>query len=701
MRTVSKGTMGRTRLRRWADGLAEAHELFPTIAITSAIALVVIWSVTISLTRKEFASAAQAAFISSDALAHTYEAQVLPALREIDQTLNLVKFEYERRLDPDVLDKLDDRGLLPPLLLVSITIADPDGKVLANRSFSGTTDDATDTARLQPPPDDGLSSSKPERTAAGEWRLSFSRRLTGSAGQFAGVVTARVYAAYFVSDYDRTKLGDRGVLALLDYDGVFLARRTGHVITAGDATDYTALAPAVGVPERAFLAENPWDGERRFTNVAKLFEFPFLVMAGLSEDEQLTAAREISHVYYLLAIGGSILVLIVSWILCRTSLQLDRLNQRLIKANAAKTLFIRMAKHDLVTPVVSIGHLAGALANTLEPRTLSTEARQGISRIEDSVLAVQKLLAVLLDVSVIHGIGISALRIAELLDDMEVYYRPEAERKGLRLRIRRSTAVILSDREFLRRVLMNLIANAIRYTDKGMVLVGCRRRGETLDIQVLDTGIGIPEDKLEAIFEENVQLSNPEHDGRKGSGLGLAVVDRIVSELGHRVTVRSEVGTGSVFSVNVPLADSADFVKKEVSSTEVLSPDVSGAGRCYVMVIDDNRADLDTMMELLANGGFLVEGLSSTDEAVDLVRDEGHRCPDAIVIDYRLGGGRTGPEAIDRIRGAFNQHIPAILVTGGSIKRELTQSAEARGCKVLSKSGLTENLCRAVAELVN
>jgi signal transduction histidine kinase len=162
-----------------------------------------------------------------------------------------------------------------------------------------------------------------------------------------------------------------------------------------------------------------------------------------------------------------------------------------------------------------------------------------------------------LDVSVLES-GIvkpspADVAIAPLLDDVLQEWRGPAADKGLSLRLVGCGAMVRSDPALLRRVIRNLVSNAVRYTDEGGVLVGCRRRGDSLRIEVWDTGIGIPADQLQVVFEDFYQIGNPERDRANGLGLGLSVVDRAAHLLGHQITVTSRPGTGSMFAVTVPL----------------------------------------------------------------------------------------------------------------------------------------------------
>jgi diguanylate cyclase (GGDEF)-like protein len=311
-----------TGLRAWLSRLTEPHILFPALTI---LVLAVIWSATLNLIRVERANAARTSAASTLELLDTYEAQIVRALREIDQTLKIVKYVYETKGASATLSDLKGRGLLPADLLFVVSVVNPDGVVVT----STRPDEApSPTSPLfhQSLAKDTLWIDQPRKIASsGEWSLQFGRALHAADGSLAGAVLIAVDASYFVSGYDPSILGKKGVLALLGTDGVFRARRTGDNITAGVATDYARAVPGgdQGDPTVS-LADNSWDGIRRYTGAQQLYEFPLAVIVGLSEEEQLAAERRDVRLYLLRAGVGSILLVVLTTILGRMSLQLAR-----------------------------------------------------------------------------------------------------------------------------------------------------------------------------------------------------------------------------------------------------------------------------------------------------------------------------------------------------------------------------------------
>lgn len=241
--------------------------------------------------------------------------------------------------------------------------------------------------------------------------------------------------------------------------------------------------------------------------------------------------------------------------------QLRRAMEDVCHANDAKARFLAAASHDLRQPLQALR----LYLDTLDRRIGDRLDRRILSGALEALSAGEDLLRNFLDVSVLEsGIikpEVTNLPVSTLLADIEAECRANAADKGLELRLRPTAFAIRSDAALLKRLLSNLVGNAIRYTESGRVLVGCRRRGRFLRIEVWDTGIGIPADQVQAVFEDFYQIGNPERDRAKGLGLGLSVVQRTAHLLDHRITVKSRPGRGSMFAVTVPLAPTEQQAK--------------------------------------------------------------------------------------------------------------------------------------------
>jgi diguanylate cyclase (GGDEF)-like protein len=337
-----------TGLRAWLSRVTEPDILFPAITI---LVLGVIWGGTINLIRVEHVHTARTSAAATLELLDTYEAQIVRALREIDQTLKFVKYIYETKGASATLADLKGRGLLPPDLLFVVSVVNPEGVVVASTRPASAASPASPSFQ-QSLLKDTLWIDQPRKAAtSGEWTLQFGRALHSSDGSPAGAVLIAVDASYFVSGYDPSILGSKGVLALLGTDGVFRARRTGDIVTAGVAIDYGSAVPGgdQGDPTVSLVADS-WDGIRRYTGAQQLYEFPLAVIVGLSEDEQLAAERRDVQVYLLRAAIGSALVIVLTTILGRMSWQLARARAREHEAHLTHARRVEyLAYHDGLT----------------------------------------------------------------------------------------------------------------------------------------------------------------------------------------------------------------------------------------------------------------------------------------------------------------------------------------------------------------
>lgn len=361
-------------------------------------------------------------------------------------------------------------------------------------------------------------------------------------------------------------------------------------------------------------------------------------------------------------------------------------------ASRAKSSFLAAASHDLRQPVHALGLFAGALRRI----DLPEEAYVLVDRIEDSAAAMDGLFTAILDISRLDAgvveVRNQAFRIGPYLDRLCKDLAVEAEAKGLRLRCRPCPIVVDTDPILLERVLRNLVSNAVRYTLRGGILVGCRRRADRLAIQIWDTGIGIAPEDMDRIFQEYVQVGNPERDRTKGLGLGLAIVRRICNVLKAPLGLRSCPGRGSCFEVSVPCAN-------EAALTDGTRQDPPGAFiPAFVVVIDDEAPIREAMEQLLAGWGYEVVTASSGIEAIELLASRPTR-PDLIISDYRLRDGETGIAAIENLRSEYNVTIPALLVTGDTAPDRLAE-AEASNLLLLHKPVPNSRLRAAMLNLI-
>lgn len=365
------------------------------------------------------------------------------------------------------------------------------------------------------------------------------------------------------------------------------------------------------------------------------------------------------------------------------------------QANSAKTRFLAAASHDLRQPI----HALGLLFATLSDRVKNQDSMELMASIEESIDAVESMLNSLLDISKLDaGVvrpNVGRVHMWPLLRRLDTAFHPLANETGNRLRVRSTDLVVQSDAAMLEQVLANLVSNALRYTDKGKVLVCPRRRGDMLRIEVYDTGPGIAEDQFENIFLEFHQLGNPERNRRRGLGLGLAIVKRAVEILCHPLEVRSVVGKGSRFTVTVPIPEAVTENNKtdEVSAT----PGSEIEGR-RVLVLDDDINVLEAMRGLLTRWGCEVIAVPSLGDAEQTVRETAD-APDILIVDYRLKGCASGLDAIAALEALTGSRIPALVVTGDTAPDRLRE-AEASGYPLLHKPVKPASLRTAMRRLV-
>ena len=332
------------------------------------------------------------------------------------------------------------------------------------------------------------------------------------------------------------------------------------------------------------------------------------------------------------------------------------------RANRAKARFLAAASHDLRQPLQSMALFGGALhAHVKDGR-----GKEMLLMLEQGTETMKALLDSLLDVSRLDAEvvkpQVSSFDLDALIQEITDSYRPLAATKGLSISSDGSSCgvAVRSDRTMLGRIIRNLVENAVRYTEHGGIMVSCRMEKDSVWIDVADTGIGIPADQITMIFDEFHQIGNPERDRSRGLGLGLSIVQRLSRILGHEVRVRSELGKGSVFSVEAPIHLSMDVRETAPKDDQILN--LVGRGR-LALLIDDDTIVLMSLRTLLEEWGYdtLISG--SPDQAVAIVAEAGRR-PDVIVADYRLRAGRNGCEAIMDVRNELGLEIPGIILTG-------------------------------------
>jgi len=365
--------------------------------------------------------------------------------------------------------------------------------------------------------------------------------------------------------------------------------------------------------------------------------------------------------------------------------ELTRLNDALARAkgeaeeaNVSKTRFLAAASHDILQPL----NAARLYVTSLVERQGSGEDARLVSNVDASLEAVEEILGALLDISRLDSGAmrpeISSFRMDELMRQLEVEFAPLAREKGLAVTFVPSTRSVRSDRRLLRRLLQNLVSNAIKYTPAGRVLIGCRFGAGRLRIDVYDTGLGIPQSKKREIFREFHRLDQGAKVAR-GLGLGLSIVERIARVLDHRIALQSKPGRGSHFSVTVPLAPALPL---DAKAREPQRVDVSQLADMLVLCIDNEPKILDGMATLLGGWGCRVLKAPDLKSALATV-SEAKAVPSGLLVDYHLDSG-NGIDAIAALRWRFGTDLPAILITADR-SPQVREEARARDVQVLNK----------------
>jgi signal transduction histidine kinase/CheY-like chemotaxis protein len=376
---------------------------------------------------------------------------------------------------------------------------------------------------------------------------------------------------------------------------------------------------------------------------------------------------------------------------------LERARLEAENANLSKTRFLAAASHDLRQPL----HALGLFSAALQARTREPEDKRLAQNISISVEALEKQFNALLDISKLDAGVIKPVTadfaLGPLIERMRLEYEGAAQAQGVALRTVPCSLVVASDPMFVERILRNLVSNAVRYTERGRILVGCRRRGGQALVQVWDTGIGIPAEHVDKIWEEFYQVGNPERDRQKGLGLGLATAKRLVRLIDSRIEVRSAPGRGTVFSFALPLGRAKPVAPLRPAPEDAVPAD-SLAGK-LVVAIDDERSVREGMEAVLGLWKCDVLAAGSLEEALDRLPDFG-RYPDVLLVDYRLREGVTGVDVIKRIRRELGIDVPALLISGTTLPESLVE-IEAAGFDLLYKPVTAELLRERVLRLLH
>ncbi len=365
------------------------------------------------------------------------------------------------------------------------------------------------------------------------------------------------------------------------------------------------------------------------------------------------------------------------------------------RANASKSRFVAAASHDLLQPLSAAKLYVASLKNGLD----QAETHDVATKAESALNSVEHILEALLDISKLDSgsatVHLSTVSVGDMFKQMEDAFRPVAHAKGLELRVVPTSALVASDASYLRRILQNLLSNAIRYTDTGKVLVGVKRRKTRVSIEVLDTGIGIAADQRDMVFQEFKRVQS-DASAAEGMGLGLAIVERACGLLNHPIHLRSELGKGTVFSVEVPVVqDQGQFSEGRPAAADRKTGQLAD----MIVLLIENDANLRNALTLtLESWGVHVLECGGEEQAVDLLREIGIT-PDAIVADYQLDNGRIGTEAVRRIKTEFSD-VPACIISANR-SPETAEECKANGLELIHKPIDAKELRHQLVSLIS
>jgi two-component system, sensor histidine kinase len=340
------------------------------------------------------------------------------------------------------------------------------------------------------------------------------------------------------------------------------------------------------------------------------------------------------------------------------------------RANQAKSRFLATASHDLRQPLQTLSLLNG----TLRRRWMDGTSREALAQQEQAITGMSRLLNALLDISKLESGAIkpdpSDFTVSAIFEELRQEFAAIASNKGLAFEVTPCDDSVHSDPSLVGQILRNLVSNAIKYTRVGSVALRCLHEPSCVRIEVLDTGIGIPAEQLRYIYDEFYQVGIPANITREGYGLGLSIVQRIVTLLEVRLDVQSEVGKGSIFSLTLPAGHGA---ARPAPRTGAAPTAAMRQDRTRVLLVEDDPAVLNATRMLLKSDGYEVTGVATLAEALEQARADTRI--DLLVTDYHLRGGETGTRVIDSLRAQLDRPLKAVLITGdtSSAVKELPQ----------------------------
>ncbi|HEV2441785.1 MAG TPA: ATP-binding protein [Steroidobacteraceae bacterium] len=531
--------------------------------------------------------------------------------------------------------------------------------------------------------------------------------IMGSDGKLAGMLVEAATLEHVTQAVTTERLGRTG--------HAFLMTNTGLLIADRGVSMLRGLRDFRGHP--AYAAAQRGDGfyHYRYGGAVKIAEirhtdFGWIVVAQQQQTESMAAVSQANRYAWLLLGLTTLAVTLLSAVvargfarrIARGTQALEAARTEAEQANRSKTSFVAAAVHDLMQPL----NAARMFVDAARARLTSSDDGEVLSGIDSALEAEDEILSTLLDISRLESgtfeVHERDFAVGALLETLGREFGILARARGIELRVVHCSALIHSDEALLRRILQNYLSNAVRYCRRGRVLMGCRRTGGALRIEVWDTGPGIAPEHHRRIFLEFQRLDTDAHASEPGAGLGLAIVERIARRLGYRIGLRSWVGRGSVFCVQVPLAKAASLPEAHEprpGHAEPIGTQAQGSplhGCCIWSVEDDPRVRL-SLQTLLTGWGCEVVLTASAEEALRAA-DQHSGAPDLLLLDHHLPDG-SGPEVVPELFRRWGAEVPVIMI---SAERDpaIRQKVEANGWGFLPKPVNPSKLRAAVTHML-
>jgi signal transduction histidine kinase len=549
-------------------------------------------------------------------------------------------------------------------------------------------------AHLDPAQTPRLFMSRPDKRLLGTAAVTFTLPITGTDHLFLGIAGVTIGFDFFPGVLQTINPDDSASMSVIfNRDGDLLYRRSdpekffGYNIVKV-STVFREHADS-GSPVTRHIGPSFHDGKMRLFLVRDAGDTGLGLILSRQLDEVLAAWQRNVAIYALIFAFTALAAVFIALAATRRK----QMGKELIEAkhlaeeaNLAKSRFLAAASHDLRQPIHAQGLFLGALACTkLDPRQ-----REILASANAASRSSVEMLNTLLDFSRIEAGVIKPymqpFRLQSLFNKIEREFESQADARDLTYRSRETNLAVQSDPMLVELILRNLVSNAIRYTERGGLLVACRKRGDQAVLEVWDTGIGIAPEHQQEVFREFHQLGNPERDNRKGLGLGLSIAAGLAHALGSGLTLASTPQRGSVFRLSLPIANGVPVEDYSQSERKSLRLNVR------ILVIDDDESVRTGMLHLLRDWGCECEAADSIEEALALARAH---APDIVVSDYRLREQHSGLEAIAALRELLGNTLPALLITGDTLPERLLE-AQASGLLLLHKPVSPSQLYRGI-----